>query len=76
MKRIASGVAVIAAAALPLGAQPSAPLDDAAVRQVLIDRIDRDHQGVGIVVGLTGPSGRRIIAYGRLDAAADAPLVS
>jgi hypothetical protein len=40
---------------------------DADIRQILIDRIDRDRQSVGIVVGLIESSGRRIIAYGSLE---------
>jgi len=46
------------------------------VKELLVDRIDRDHQGVGIIVGLTGPGGRRIIGYGRRDAGDDAPLAA
>src|SRR6516225_8070715 len=77
MKRMAVGVAVVAAAAAePLAAQSPALLDDASVRQILVDRIDRDHQGVGIVVGLTGPGGRRIIGYGHRDSGDDAPLAA
>jgi CubicO group peptidase (beta-lactamase class C family) len=76
MRRFAVSVAVVAAAAGPLGAQSPAPLDDATVKQILVDRIDRDHQGVGIVVGLTGPGGRRIIGYGRRDVGDDAPLAA
>ena len=50
MTLIRVGVALAAAAAAgPLGAQSPTPLDDAAVKQILVDRIDRDHQGVGIV---------------------------
>src|SRR6516225_9407493 len=75
MKRIVVGIAVVAAAGL-LGAQSTAPVDDAAVKQILVDRIDRDHQGVGIVVGLTGPGGRRIIGYGHRDSGDDAPLAA
>jgi CubicO group peptidase (beta-lactamase class C family) len=36
------------------------------IRKILVDRIDRDHQSVGIVVGVIEPSGRRIISYGTL----------
>ena len=75
MKCIVVGIAVVAAAG-PLGAQSTAPVDDAAVKQILVDRIDRDHQSVGIVVGLTGPGGRRIIGYGRRDSGDDAPLAA
>ncbi len=37
-----------------LDAQSSAPPSDTEVRQILVDRIDRDHQSIGIVVGLVG----------------------
>ena len=48
-------------------AQSPSP-SDAEIRQILIDRIDRDRQSVGIVVGEIGPSsGRRIVAYGALE---------
>jgi CubicO group peptidase (beta-lactamase class C family) len=40
---------------------------DADVRAILADRIDRQRQGVGIVVGIVEPSGRRTISYGRVD---------
>jgi CubicO group peptidase (beta-lactamase class C family) len=37
---------------------------DADVRKILADRIDTQHQSVGIVVGLLDASGRRIVSYG------------
>jgi serine-type D-Ala-D-Ala carboxypeptidase/endopeptidase len=42
-------------------------LSDSEIREILVDRIDAQHQSVGIVVGLIGPAGRRIIAYGQLE---------
>src|SRR6184192_1826648 len=36
---------------------------DAAIRRILVDRVG-DAQGVGIVVAITGPHFRRIVAYG------------
>jgi len=42
---------------------PSLPSDDA-VRRILVDRIDAERQGVGIVVGLVDGQGRRIVAHG------------
>ncbi len=42
-------------------------LSDAEIRKILVDRIDVQHQSVGIVVGVLGPEGRRVIAYGQLD---------
>jgi serine-type D-Ala-D-Ala carboxypeptidase/endopeptidase len=41
--------------------------DDAAIRKLLADRIDKQKQGVGIVVGVIEPNGRRVIAHGTKD---------
>ncbi|MFE0755713.1 serine hydrolase [Inquilinus sp. NPDC058860] len=50
------------------GAQAPSPMPpDAEIRAMLVDRIDTRQQGVGIVVGVIGPEGRRIVSYGRLD---------
>ena len=47
---------------------PHSPLpEDSEIRKILVERIDKDRQSVGIVVGVIEPSGRRIIAYGNLD---------
>jgi serine-type D-Ala-D-Ala carboxypeptidase/endopeptidase len=46
-------------------AQSSAP-PDSEIRKILADRIERDHQGVGIVVGVIEPNGRRIVSWGSL----------
>src|SRR5512140_3466269 len=54
----ASAADATAARALP---------SDAEVRGILVDRIDAQHQGVGIVVGLIDSSGRRVVAYGTFD---------
>jgi CubicO group peptidase (beta-lactamase class C family) len=40
---------------------------DEEIHKILTDRIDRDHQGVGIVVGVIEPKGRRIVSVGKLD---------
>ena len=45
---------------------------DAEIRRILVERIDKHRQSVGIVVGVTSPSGHRIITYGTR-AAGDAP---
>jgi hypothetical protein len=54
--------------------QPLAALSDQDIHQILVDRIDRDHQSVGIVVGVITPNGRRLISYGHLDANDQRPL--
>ena len=48
---------------------PTVP-SDAEIRQILADRIDRDRQSVGIVVGVIDAreaGGRRVITYGSLE---------
>ena len=47
---------------------PASPVPtDAEIRQILVDRIDTQHQSVGMVVGIITPEGRRIISYGHLN---------
>ena len=41
--------------------------DDAAIRQILVHRIDIERRGVGLVVGVVSPAGRRVVAYGAFD---------
>jgi len=54
--------------------QPAQLAREPEIRGILEDRIDKYRQSVGIVVGLIEPQGRRVIAYGKLDQAADRPL--
>ena len=39
---------------------------DSEIRQILLDRIDKQRQSVGMVVGVIEPAGRRVVAYGML----------
>ncbi len=52
----------------------SAIPSDSEIRQILADRIDVQHRSVGIVVGVIGPEGRRVIAHGRLAKGDSRPL--
>jgi CubicO group peptidase (beta-lactamase class C family) len=54
-------------------AQSPLPSDEE-IRKILADRIDVQHRSVGIVVGVVGPEGRRIIAYGHLEKGDSRPL--
>src|SRR5580658_8217539 len=36
------------------------------IREILVKRIDRQKQAVGIVAGVIEPTGRRVVAYGNL----------
>ena len=59
------------------GAQtpPNSPVPpDSEIRKILAERIDTFHQGVGIVVGVIEPQGRRIVAYGSLNQGDPRPL--
>jgi serine-type D-Ala-D-Ala carboxypeptidase/endopeptidase len=42
-------------------------LSDSEIRRILINRIDVQKQGVGIVIGIIEPHKRRVIAYGSLE---------
>jgi CubicO group peptidase (beta-lactamase class C family) len=44
----------------------SSILSDDEIRKILLERIDAQHQSVGIVVGVITPEGRHIVAYGHL----------
>jgi D-alanyl-D-alanine-carboxypeptidase/D-alanyl-D-alanine-endopeptidase len=47
---------------------------DSEIRQILADRIDKDRQSVGVVIGVIEPAGRRVVAYGSLDKGDKRPL--
>ena len=36
------------------------------IREILVKRVDQQKQAVGIVVGVIGPHGRRVVGYGKL----------
>jgi CubicO group peptidase (beta-lactamase class C family) len=55
--------------------QPNSPVPpDSEIRKILVERIDTFHQGVGIVVGVIEPQGRRVVAYGTLNQGDSRPL--
>lgn len=55
-------------------AGPKAFLSDAEIRELLADRIDKQHKSVGMVVGVISPAGRRIISYGQINQGDQRPL--
>jgi CubicO group peptidase (beta-lactamase class C family) len=57
-------IAVVLTFALFAHLAAAAVLPDKDIRAILADRIDVQHQSVGIVVGVIDPSGRRVVAYG------------
>ena len=46
--------------------QPLSVLDNQAIREILVKRIDQQKQAVGIVVGVIEPAGRRVVTCGKL----------
>jgi serine-type D-Ala-D-Ala carboxypeptidase/endopeptidase len=63
--RLAAAMSIALAVVGVAGAQsPIAP--DAEIRRIIVDRIDAQHQSVGIVVGVIEPSGRRVVSHGSL----------
>ncbi len=68
----ATSLLTAGAAAQPVSNSPVPP--DAEIRKILVERIDTVHQGVGIVVGVIEPQGRRVVAYGSLEKGDPRPL--
>jgi CubicO group peptidase (beta-lactamase class C family) len=44
------------------------------IREILRQRIDEFHQSVGIVVGVVGPDGRKVVSYGAVEKGGTRPL--
>jgi len=65
---------LLAASACAQSPPNSAVPPDSEIRKILVERIDTFHQGVGIVVGVIEPPGRRIVAYGSLNQGYPRPL--
>lgn len=57
-----------ASARAPTAVRPWTIPSDARIHAILVDMVDRRHVAPGMVIGIIGPQGRRIIAYGRRDA--------
>ena len=63
---------ITAVAGVPEAGKPAGIVlpSEAEVREILRDRVMTlagEDAGIGIVVGVIGPQGRRVISYGRLD---------
>jgi CubicO group peptidase (beta-lactamase class C family) len=71
---------IMATLAVAQARQTSNPFklpSDADIRKILADRIDAlaaREDGIGIVVGVVGPQGRRVISYGHLNQGDPRPL--
>jgi len=50
------------------GARSPVLPSDSDIREILVERIDKYKQSVGIVVGVIEPAGRRVVTYGKLAA--------
>jgi CubicO group peptidase (beta-lactamase class C family) len=64
----AIALAVLAAAGKAQGQQPpglgETPLSDEQIRAILAQRIDNDHESIGMVIGLIDARGRRVVSHG------------
>jgi CubicO group peptidase (beta-lactamase class C family) len=57
-------IAVVLSLLFLANAAAAAVVSESDIRAILADRIDVQHQSVGIVVGVIDPTGRRVVAYG------------
>src|SRR6476659_4918001 len=72
---VLAGVALLASRGLGAQSPTAAPLlPDAEIRKILIERIDTYRQGMGMVVGVIEPAGRRVVTYGRVAKGVARPL--
>lgn len=68
MKRLSVAALLLLVAVTTSAAEtPRAFPSDQDIRAILADRIDAQHQGVGIVVGVIDASGRKVVSYGSFD---------
>lgn len=79
IRRLCLGLACFAcyvahAAAQTTTSPSSAAPSDAEIRRILAERIDVQKQGVGIVVGVIDPHGRRVLTYGAFEKGDKRPL--
>lgn len=70
----AAAFAIFAMFGVAHAAMPSAAPTNAEIERILAERIDFYQSGVGMVVGLVGPEGRRIVVHGVRDKHDSAPL--
>jgi serine-type D-Ala-D-Ala carboxypeptidase/endopeptidase len=70
--RIAGFVAGMALA-MPAFSQTALPSDED-IRAILEQRVEEEQQAVGLVAGLVGPDGARVVSYGTLSVEDDTPV--
>ena len=71
--RIRVSLALLLVGVSATAAQSQLP-SDVETRKILVDRIDAQHQGVGIVVGVIDSTGRCVVSYGALSKNDKRPL--
>jgi serine-type D-Ala-D-Ala carboxypeptidase/endopeptidase len=62
-QRLLSGVVLFVAVATGVAAKP---VDEQALRSLLVERVDVRRWGTAIVVGISSPQGRQVVSYGTL----------
>jgi len=60
-RKLLLGVSTVLAVATSVAAKP---VDEQALHAVLVERVDVRKWGTAIVVGVSSPQGRRVVAYG------------
>jgi len=66
MSPFAPGIMLMCSAALAQAPPDSPAPPDSEIRNILAVRVGAENQGIGIVVGVIEPKGRRVVAYGSL----------
>jgi len=70
----AIAMSILASATTSIAGSQKAFPSDGEIRKILAERIGANENDVGIIVGVIGPQGRRIISYGHHNAGDSRPL--
>jgi CubicO group peptidase (beta-lactamase class C family) len=71
---LALALGLLIGASLVAQAPPPTLPSDSEIRSILVDRIDKQHESVGIVVGVIDARGRRVVPHGSLAKGDTRPL--
>ena len=66
LRRLGKTLLAAAAAIVSVTTCNAAPIDEQALRKILVERVDTLKWATGVVVGISSPEGQRVVSYGTL----------
>ena len=71
---VIAAISILANATITIAESPKVLPSDDEIRKILAERVGGNENGVGIIVGVIEPQGRRIISFGHPNAGDQRPL--